>query len=340
MAKYLILFIFILLAPLGALGYYYLPAQGLAERKIELVREGETLRQVVERLAERRIVRFPRLFLLIVRIDGQDHTIQAGEYTLDSSMSPREILQTLLAGKVIFYRIPVPEGTSLNQIAALLEDRGLAEGSEILRISRDPDFLRETGIEAPSLEGYLFPDTYLFARGLSAQTLLKTMVRRFQAAYDAHLQDRQSACGWSLHEVVTLASIVEAETARAEERPLVASVLINRLRRGMPLQSDPTVIYGIEGFDGNLRREDLQSQHPYNTYVHRGLPPGPICNPGLESLKAVLYPAETDYLYFVSRNDGTHLFSTSLGDHRRAVQQYQRGGAGRHGHSAPRTGRR
>lgn len=340
MGKYFILFIFILLAPFGALGYYCLPTKDLAEQQTELVREGETLRQVVERLAERRILRFPRLFLLLARIDGQDHTIQAGEYTLDPSVSPREILQTLLAGRVILYRVTVPEGTSLGRIAALLEERGLAEGSDVLRVSRDPDFLRETGIEASTLEGYLFPDTYFFSRGLTVETLLKTMVRRFQAAYDADLRDRQSACGWNLHEIVTLASIVEAEAARPEERPLIASVLINRLRRGMPLQSDPTVIYGIEGFDGNLRREDLRSQQPYNTYVHKGLPPGPICNPGLESLKAVLYPAETDYLYFVSRNDGTHLFSTSLGDHNRAVQRYQKGGAGRHGHSTSGKGRR
>lgn len=325
MAKYWILFCFVLLAFLGALGYYCLPCDGAGVQKVELVHEGENLRHVAQRLAESWVLRFPRLFLLFARIEDGDLGIQAGEYTLNSSMSPRQILRVLLEGGVHLYRVTVPEGTPLKQIAALLEGQGLAEASEVLRLGQDADFAREVGIDAPSLEGYLFPDTYVFSRGLTAGTLLKTMVRKFWAKYDADLQARQNVCGWNLHEVVTLASIIEAETARPEERPLVASVLINRLRRGMPLQSDPTVIYGIEGFDGNLRREDLGIDHPYNTYVHKGLPPGPICNPGLESLTAALYPAETDYLYFVSRNDGTHLFSSSLGDHNRAVRRYQKG---------------
>lgn len=325
MAKYLIFFCLLLLACSGTLGYYYLPRNGPGIRETELVREGENLRQVTERLAARGILRFPRLFLLLARIRGGDHAMQAGEYTLDASMTPSQILRALLEGRVNLYRVTVPEGTSVKQIAMLLEAQGLAEASEVLRLSWDAEFAKEAGIEAPSLEGYLFPDTYIFPRGLSVRSLLKTMVRRFWATYDADLRARQDASGWNLNDVVTLASIIEAETARPEERPLVASVLINRLRRGIPLQSDPTVIYGLEKFDGNLRREDLGADHPYNTYVHKGLPPGPICNPGLESLKAALYPAETDYLYFVSKNDGTHLFSTSLGEHNRAVRRYQKG---------------
>ncbi len=343
MAKYLIFFCFLLSACLGTLGYYHLPRNGPGIQKIELVREGENLRQVAERLAESGLLRFPRLFLLLARIQGGDHHgMQAGEYTLDSSMAPSQILRALVEGRVNLYRVTVPEGASVKQIAVLLEEQGLAEASEVLRLSRDAEFAKEVGIEAPSLEGYLFPDTYLFSRGLTVQTLLRTMVRQFWATYDTDLRARQDACGWNLNDVVTLASIIEAETARPEERPLVASVLINRLRRGMHLQSDPTVIYGIEKFDGNLRREDLGTDHPYNTYVHGGLPPGPICNPGLESLKAALYPAETDYLYFVSKNDGTHLFSTSLEEHNRAVRRYQkrepppRGGRSGSG----RTGRR
>lgn len=334
MAKYLLLFCFMLFACLGSIGYYYLPYRGPGTQKVELVREGENLRQVAERLAESRILLFPRLFLLFARAEGGDLHIRPGEYILDSSMSPRQILRALSEGRVNLYRVTVPEGTSLRQIATLLENQGLAEASEVLRLGRDAEFAREAGIEAPSLEGYLFPDTYVFPRGLTVGTLLKTMVRNFWAMYDADLQARQNLCGWNLHEVVTLASIIEAETARPEERALVASVLINRLRRGMPLQSDPTVIYGIDRFDGDLRREDLGTDHPYNTYVHKGLPPGPICNPGLESLKAALYPAETDYLYFVSKNDGTHLFSTSLGDHNRAVRRYQKGESSPRGRSA------
>jgi UPF0755 protein len=160
--------------------------------------------------------------------------------------------------------------------------------------------------------------------GLSAGEILKAMTKRFHAVYGPSWRQRQAEQGMRLHEVVTLASIVEKETGSREEMPLIASVMLNRLRAGMPLQCDPTVIYGIEGFDGNLTREHLQRPGPYNTYLNHGLPPGPICNPGRDALRAVLYPADTAYLYFVSKNDGTHRFSSTLKEHNQAVEQYQK----------------
>jgi UPF0755 protein len=180
------------------------------------------------------------------------------------------------------------------------------------------------GVEGPTLEGYLFPDTYRFAKGLPAESIVRTMVDRFRAVYE-DVRRASPATSLSMHEIVTLASIVEKETAVPEERPLIAAVFLNRMRRGMRLETDPTVIYGISDFDGNLRRVHLEDEsNPYNTYRIPGLPPGPIASPGREALQAVLAPADSPYLFFVSRNDGTHVFTTSYRDHSRAVAQFQK----------------
>jgi UPF0755 protein len=174
------------------------------------------------------------------------------------------------------------------------------------------------------LEGYLFPDTYQFGRGISPSLIIDAMVKRFWQMVGP-LTDRAKETGMTMQEIVTLASIVEKETGQPSERPLIASVFLNRLKSGMRLESDPTVIYGLENFDGNLRKKDLVQRSPYNTYVIHGLTPGPICNPGLESIKAVIFPAKTDYLYFVSKNDGSHHFSRTLSEHNQAVERYQKG---------------
>ncbi len=308
----------------GVYAYYQLPYDDLERPVRVVVPEGATFDQTAKLLDDRGVVRFPLLFSQVARLLGKDRDIRAGEYTLHSSMSPREVLQRLSRGEVALHKITVPEGLTVKQIASLLEEKGLASREEILEASAEAGFLRTLGIEEDSLEGYLFPDTYFFAMGLAPREILRAMVRRFMSAYDPVLRARQAGKGWSLHKVVTLASIVEKETGSRKEMPLIASVLINRLSRGMPLQCDPTVIYGIEDFDGNLTRKDLRRPNPYNTYLNKGLPPGPICNPGLDALKAVLYPADTSYLYFVSRNDGTHLFSRTLKEHNRAVEKYQK----------------
>jgi len=275
-------------------------------------------------LGDNGIVRFPTVFASVARLMGKDRSIRAGEYRFHTLMTPREILEMLCMGRVVFHKVTVPEGLTVRQIAALLESRGFVSQEDFLLESRKVDLIRAFGVEEDSLEGYLFPDTYHFAMGVSAGEILKAMVHRFHAVYSPEMRERQAAQGWRLHEVVTLASIIEKETGSEQERGLVSSVLINRLRSGMPLQCDPTVIYGLEEFDGKLRREHLQRPSPYNTYLNKGIPPGPICNPGLSSLQAVLYPEDTPYLYFVSKNDGTHAFSTNLAEHNRAVDKHQK----------------
>jgi UPF0755 protein len=205
----------------------------------------------------------------------------------------------------------------------VLAAKGLADKKRFLELTEDKELLRQYGISGPSLEGYLFPDTYHFSRGTPTLAILDTMVKRFKQAVTP-LMEQSQGTGMKFDDVVTLASIVEKETGRPEERPLIASVFLNRLRLGMRLDSDPTVIYGMENFDGDLKKKDLMEKTPYNTYVIQGLTPGPIANPGLESIKAVIDPARTDYLYFVSKNDGSHQFSKTLAEHNRAVEIYQK----------------
>ena len=319
-----ILSLSVLLTGMGVYAYYHLPYDDHMRPVWVVVSEGSSLDQTAEMLEDMGVVRFPLLFASVARLLGRDRSVRAGEYRFHTSMSPREILQMLCRGTVVLHKVTVPEGFTVRQISVLLEKKGLAAREEIMAASRDTRIIAGFGIEGVSLEGYLFPETYHFAMGLSPGEILEAMVRRFHAVYGPEMRARQAETGLSLHEVVTLASIVEKETSRKEEKPLVASVVVNRLRKGMLLQCDPTVIYGLEDFDGNLTREHLRTPNPYNSYLNRGLPPGPICNPGLDSLKAALYPAETSYLYFVSRNDGTHVFSPTLVEHNRAVEKYQK----------------
>jgi UPF0755 protein len=238
-------------------------------------------------------------------------------------MTPAEILDILVSGRVRLYKLTVPEGYNQYQIAALVADADLATADAFLKSAADPALLRAKGIAADSLEGYLFPDTYYFPHQTPPGTIIATMVQNFWSVFTPAFEKRAGELNLSVHQVVTLASIIEKETGIASERPLISSVFHNRLKRGMRLESDPTVIYGIEEFDGNLTRRHLTTRTPYNTYRISGLPPGPIANPGREALKAALYPASTDYLFFVSRQDNTHYFSTNLKDHNRAVRQFQ-----------------
>ena len=299
------------------------PADRNGVEQVFVVREGESLKEVAAELESRHLIANKSLFVLWSKLAGRSKQIKTGEYALSSGMAPIRILEKIRKGSVILHSVTIPEGFTIEQIADLLTGKGLVQREEFVRLAHDPKLLRSHGISASSLEGYLFPDTYHFSRGLGPSALIDVMVKRFWQMVGP-LRARADAMGMKMEEVVTLASIVEKETGEPTERAAIASVFLNRLSRGMRLESDPTVIYGLKDFDGNLRKNDLTRETPYNTYVIKGLTPGPIASPGIEAIKAVLYPAQTDYLYFVSKNDGSHHFSRTLAEHNRAVGIYQK----------------
>jgi UPF0755 protein len=289
-----------------------------------VVEPGQPLAAISRNLERAGLVRRARAVELLARFRALASELRAGEYRLNAAMTPDEILGRIARGQIETYPVVLPEGLRASEIGARLESAGLANASEFLAVVFDPTVPRELGVEGQSLEGYLFPETYRMPRGLSAKQVARVLVDQFRVEWQK-LEPLAARRDFSMREVVTLASIVEKETGAAEERPLIASVFHNRLDRNMRLESDPTTIYGIPNFDGNLRRRDLENgDNPYNTYRIQGLPPGPISNPGADALRAVVDPASSDYLYFVSKNDGTHSFSRSYREHVNAVNRYQR----------------
>lgn len=303
------------------------PAQPIS-RTVDIP-EGATLRQVADLLEVKGLIHSSLGFLTLGKLVLADRRIPAGEYLLHTGMRPVQILSDILNSRAVLRRLTVPEGYTVVQIADLLRQQRMSDPDEFLRLSRDRDFLRSLHLETDSLEGYLFPDTYRFAKNAKAAHLIETMVAALWQVFTPELLARAKEINMSIHEVLTLASVIEKETSVAAERPLVSAVFHNRLRRGMRLQSDPTVIYALEAFDGDLHKRDLAIESSYNTYRVAGLPPGPIANPGVEAIRAALYPARANYLYFVSRNDGTHHFSSTLAEHNQAVEKYQLSGVHR-----------
>jgi UPF0755 protein len=288
------------------------------------VEPGASLGGIAQQLESAGLVRSARAVEWIGRLRGQGRALRSGEYALSAGLTPAQIVERLASGRTLTYPVVLPEGFTAAQIGARLAAAGLVDEAAFAQAVRDPELIASLGLEVESLEGYLFPETYHFERGLAASDVVRALVAQFLGVWE-QIEPAARAAKMSRHQVVTLASIVERETGVAEERPLVAAVFRNRLRRGMRLESDPTVIYGIPGFDGNLRRRDLEdTRNPYNTYRIAALPPGPIASPGEASLRAVVSPADSDYLYFVARNDGTHVFSNSFRDHARAVDRFQR----------------
>ncbi|HXG50457.1 MAG TPA: endolytic transglycosylase MltG [candidate division Zixibacteria bacterium] len=293
---------------------------GTAEIRIE---QGEPLSSIVRKLSEQRIVVHARLFSLWARLAGLEKRVQWGVYRFETPLSAHQVLRQLASGKGVYHRVTIPEGLTVEEIGELLANLGIVDKEKFLEAAADPELLSSLGLRDKGIEGYLFPSTYHFAPSLSEREIIVAMSEQFRKAFDSLVRREAATTPLTAHEVVTLASIIEKETGIDAERPLIAAVFHNRLRLKMPLQSDPTVIYGIKDFNGNLTRKDLQSRSPYNTYRIPGLPPGPICNPGLASLRAALQPADVPYLYFVSRNDGTHLFSETLDAHSQAVKTFQ-----------------
>lgn len=311
------------LAMIAAVASLALPHAGFHGETFVNIPRGASSWMIGRILAETGVVRWRWQFWLARALKPRT-VLHAGEYRFDRPASTWEIFDRLARGDVFYYELTVPEGSNIFDIAAALERLGVATAGDFLREARDPAMIRDLSPRAPSLEGYLFPDTYRIARQMTPRAICRQMTQRFREIW-ASLGAQAD-----VHETVTLASLIEKETAIPDERPLVASVFLNRLRLGMPLACDPTVIYAAlleERYRGAIYRSDLESRQAYNTYQHPGLPPGPIANPGLEAIKAALNPARTDYLYFVALPDGSgrHHFSADLASHQRAVARYRRG---------------
>lgn len=306
------------------------PPSNTGKPKVVDIEPDSASTEIAELLKREGIIQDRLLFVLFTALRGSSDRLMAGEYQFSSSMGLLGVIRTLEEGKVLVHKVTIPEGASVRQIASLLAKEGLVDSNGFLQLAMDPAVASAYIPPAKTLEGFLFPDTYHFIKQEGEEAIIETMVRRFFRAFSLEDELRARQLGMSLYEIVTLASIVEKEAVVDREKPIIAGVFHNRLKRGMRLQADPTVLYGrSKSRRGRIRTRDLRARHPYNTYVRAGLPPGPIASPGAASLKAALYPAEVKYLYFVSKNDGTHHFSRTLEEHNRAVRKYQSGRARR-----------
>jgi len=288
---------------------------------------GQSVRAVAAELRARGLVRKAKPFILLYQLFYAPRSLKAGEYEIPAAAAPREILEVFIAGKVRLHPFTVPEGLTGAEIAEVFAAAGFGTRDEYLAAFAATGFIALLDPRAADLEGYLFPETYHFAKGTSAEEAVERMTDQFKSVFRPSWRRRAAEIGLNVREVATLASLIEKETARPEEKPLVSAVFHNRLRLGMKLDCDPTIIYALKQlgpFEGRLKTKDLKLDSPYNTYLHAGLPPGPICNPGRGSLEAALYPADVDFLFFVSKNDGTHVFSRTMKEHAAAVLEYQR----------------
>ena len=330
MRRLLAIFVLLLLVAAGAIAwagwtlnqpYGNFPAEGVF---VDVPR-GASRRTVARLLADQGVIRNRVLFEALTRVRAE-RTLQAGEYFFDEPASPVEVFDKIASGRIFTRELTVPEGYSIFEIADLVEREGLTTREDFLAAARDPELARGLAPRAPSLEGFLFPATYQFPRRVSGQDIAEDMVQRFQQEWEAVSAQAGNPAGLTVQQAVTLASLVESETPRTEERPVVAGVFLNRLRKRIPLQCDPTVAYAMElagKFSGRLEARDLRFESPYNTYRHIGLPPGPIASPGTMSLRAALDPASTEMIYFVADAEGGHVFSRTLAEHNRNVANYR-----------------
>ncbi len=306
------------------LNFYAGPSSGKGEKVLVEIPKGLGLKDIALKLEEERVITSDKLFILISFIKGASGKLKAGEYEFQIGDPIDRIIDKLINGDVVVRRITIPEGFTTNDIAELLERNNIMNSESFVEKANSTEFTKELfGVSLPSFEGYLFPDTYLYKKGISPEGLIRMMVSRFKEVYEP-LKANSGELNLKDHEVVILASIIEKETGNTSERRLISAVFHNRLRLGMRLESDPTVIYGMGDFNGNLTKNDLKIENKYNTYTIIGLPPGPISNPGKDSLIAALNPANVNYLYFVSKGDGSHEFSSNYLDHQRGVTKYQR----------------
>ncbi len=322
---------------LVSFGHFLLVPPGLVNDAVLFdVKKGEPFGAISSRLEKTGLISSALLLKILGRITDQTKKIQAGEYQINRGMTPVQILEVLSSGKSVAYSVTIPEGINMYTIGEIFEAKGLGSKKSFLTLVHNQKFIRDTLGEAqPSLEGYLFPETYSYTKSDNHESLVRLMVARFLKTYEE--LKKYNRAQFSRHEWVILASIVEKETGYKKERKYISSVFHNRLKKNMRLQTDPTVLYGIldktKKEKKNITKKDLLRKNKYNTYTFKGLPYGPISNPGKEALLAAVLPARTNYLYFVSRNDGTSYFSSNLRQHNRAVREFQMNRAARKGKS-------
>ena len=303
----------------------YLSPVDVNAKPIQLkIARGMSSQSIANELAHKNLIREPWVFLVAIRLSGATHRLQFGSYRLSGSMSVPQIIDYLKSGKVITHRLTVPEGLTVAQISKLWEKSGLGTVAVFNEVANDSKWQLSYEIKGKTLEGYLFPNTYQFPDGASPETLIQIMLNEFKRYWTAELEEEAQALGFSKHEIITLASIIEAEARVPDERPLISAVFHNRLRRGWKLQADPTALYGLGNPDRPPRAADLRIDSPYNTYLYKGLPPGPICNPGMASILAALRPTTSDYMYFVAIGGGRHHFSKTLREHRNMINKIRR----------------
>ncbi len=285
---------------------------------------GAGYRQALSLFHEKGVIHSELPLLILGRFAGVEKTVRPGLYRIPKDATPLDVFDKMRFGDTETITLTVPEGYNLEETAMAVEKAGLASKDEFLRSAQDQSLAKQLELNVPTFEGFLFPDTYRIPVDAEPEDIIKIMVVRFRTMFGPELKNRLSESGMTATQAITLASIVEKEARKNSERGLIAAVYLNRLKKGMRLEADPTILYGVRSTGKPIRRSEIRRRTPYNTYVIKGLPPGPIANPGLESIKAVLYPADVDYLYFVAKNDGTHYFSTTLREHNKAVRKYQR----------------
>lgn len=312
--------ILVLLA--GYLGFQLFTPVTLAEKELEVeIPQGSSFRQALSILSSHQLIGDATLFLFVGKMMGVDKRIRAGFYSFSSGMTPWEVFGRLRTGKIVEREVTILEGDSLPEIREKLVAKKIMSAERYDTLIRDGKLLSSIEVRAPSLEGYLFPQTYRFPKGMDAEQVFRHMVQMMRHEFSDEMRKRAAELGWSENQVLTLASIIEKEAQLDKERPVVSAVYHNRIIRGMPLQADPTAIYGVKDSRQKITKKDLRRETPFNTYVIKGLPPGPIASPGLKSIQAALYPANVTYLYFVARGDGTHIFSNTLSEHEAAIRR-------------------
>ena len=326
----LLLFIVVVLVAAGAAFWVTskvsAPYAGFSGEQFVEIPPGESTAGIGRRLVAAGVIRDELTFRLAMRWQGRGRSLKAGEYRFTEAAAPAVVIDRIAKGDVYLLPLTFPEGLTAEEMSQLFAQSGLGTAREFMAAVRDPASIKAIDPAADTLEGYLFPDTYSLPRQIDGEAMVARMVKRFTTVFDEDMRHRAGTTGLSVRQIMAIAALVEKETARAEERPLVAAVYRNRLKIGMPMQADPTVIYALKRagrWNGNIRKTDLDFDSPYNTYRYPGLPPGPIASPGKAAIEATIAPAKVDYLYFVSRNDGSHAFASDLPEHNRNVQKWQ-----------------